>query len=332
MSTNDNRILVLAETENGKVKPLTFELLAVGKALSDSCQQTLCALVLGHDMEPVAREIADYVHETYILDHALLEKYQADLYVAALEEACKILKPVSLLMGHTYANQETAPRLACRAETGLVTDCIKVERDPETGHLLCSKSVYGGHARAVFELDTRPELVLLRPKVHAPAAKGTSKGCIMPLDCVIDPELAKNETVEVVMEESVQLDQAEVIVSAGRGVQTAEGVGEVRKLIKALEKHFERVELGASRPLVDANILPRPRQVGQTGERVSPELYIAVGISGSVQHVGGMAGSKKIVAVNSDPEAPIFHVADYGVVGPYEKVIPAMIQQLEDFS
>jgi electron transfer flavoprotein alpha subunit len=332
MSTKGNRILVLAETENGKVEPLTFELLAVGKALADSCQQILCALVLGKHMESVALEIADYVDETYVLDHSLLEKYQADLYVAALEEVCRILKPVSFLMGHTYNNQETAPRLACRAESGLVTDCIKVERDPETGHLLCTKSVYGGHAHAVFELDTRPELVLLRQKVYAPASKGTSKGRIMPLECEIDPELARNETIEVVMEESLHLDQAEVIVSAGRGVQTAEGVGEVQKLIKALEKYFEQVELGASRPLVDANILPRTRQVGQTGERVSPELYIAVGISGAVQHVRGMTGSKKIVAVNSDPEAPIFHMADYGVVGPYEKVIPAMIKQLEDFS
>lgn len=222
--------------------------------------------------------------------------------------------------------------MAYRAETVLVTDCIQVERDPETAHLLCTKSVYSGNAHAVFELDTRPEMVLLRPKGYAPASKGTSKARIVPLECRIDPALARAVTMKVVMEESVHLDQAEVFVGAGRGVQTAEGVGEVRKFIKALEKHFERVELGASRPLVDANILPRSRQVGQTGERVSPELYIAVGISGSVQHVSGMAGSKKIVAVHSDPEAPIFHVADYGVVGPYEKVIPAMIKQLEDFS
>jgi electron transfer flavoprotein alpha subunit len=329
-STQGDRILVITEQESGEASPVTLELLNAGRRLADSGGHILCALVLGHEVAALAEEMACYADEVYLLDHKLLAEFQADLYASALEEACQVLEPLSLLLGHTYDNLEMAPKVAFRLGSDLITDCVRVERDDGSGHLLCTKPVYGDNARAVFELDAHPQIALMRPKGYAPLVKGQLKGKIFPLECRIDPSSAKTESLAIISDESVNLDLAEAIVSAGRGVKDSEGIGELRKLIRTLEKYFERVELGASRPLVDAGILPRSRQVGQTGERVAPRLYVAVGISGSIQHVRGMSGSGKVIAINRDREAPIFGLADYGVVGNFEEVLPALITQLKE--
>jgi electron transfer flavoprotein alpha subunit len=331
-STQRHRILVVTEQESGESTPLSLELLNAGRRLADSGGHILCALVLGHEVAALAEEMACYADEVYLLDRKLLSGFQADLYASALEAACRELEPVSLLLGHTYDNLEMAPKVAFRLGSDLITDCLRVERDASTGDLLATKPVYGGNARAVFELDTVPQMVLLRPKVHAPLAKGRSGGKIIPLECEIDMSLMLTESLAIFPNEIANLDQAEVIISAGRGVKNLDGIGELKKLIGTFERYFDRVELGASRPLVDAGFAPRSRLVGQTGHRVAPKLYMAVGISGSLQHVRGMSASGKVVAVNRDREAPIFDMADYGVVGPFEEVIPALIQQLEEWT
>jgi len=325
-------ILVLVEAEGGRCAPITFELLKAGSELSQEKGDTLCVCILGHDVSGLAEEIAWYASRVYVVDDRSLSRFQPDLHAAALYHLCLYLKPRCLVMGHTYENLEMAPKLSGRLGTDLVTDCIRVERDQGTGHLLCTKPVYGGHAQAVFELDTFPQMVLIRPKGYKPSAKDHSKGEIIPLDCRVDVSPTLSESIASVPGERINLDQAEAIVSAGRGVRNAEGIGEIKKLIGTLEKYFDRVELGASRPLVESGLLPRSRQVGQTGERVAPRLYIAVGISGSIQHLTGMVGSGKIVAVNRDRDAPIFGAADYGVVGPFEEVLPALIEGLEELS
>jgi electron transfer flavoprotein alpha subunit len=266
------------------------------------------------------------------MDNQLLTDFQPDLRAQVLSDLCLSLRPHYLLMGHTYENLEMAPKMAVRLGADLITDCIQIERDAQTGNALATKPVYSGHALAVFELSTIPQMILLRSGSYKPLDKDPSRGEIIRLGCQLDPSLALTEKLNFVAEAAVNLGQAEVIVSAGRGVRNIEGIGELKKLISALEKFFERIELGASRPLVDSGVLPRSRQIGQTGERVSPALYIAVGISGAIQHLSGMINSKKIVAINSDREAPIFGAADYGVVGSFEEVLPALVQALKEMS
>jgi len=323
-------VLVLVETEEGRCAPITFELLKAGSEIAQEAEDALCAFVVGHDVSGPAEEAAGYVSRVYVADDRSLSPFQPDLYAQVVHDFCLSLKPLSLIMGQTYENLEMAPKIARRLGTDLITDCIRAERDSASGHLLCAKPVYGGNARAVFELDASPQMALIRPKAYEPTIEGRSKGEIIPVDCRVDPSLALTESLDVVSGEIVNLDQAEVIVSAGRGVRNIEGIEKLKTLIVALRKRFDRIELGASRPMVDAGLIPRSRQIGQTGERVAPRLYIAVGISGSIQHLSGITGSEKIVAVNKDAEAPIFGAADYGVVGPFEEVLPALIEQLEE--
>jgi electron transfer flavoprotein alpha subunit len=325
-------ILVLVEMEGGKCSPLTLELLKAAEGLAQENRDRLCACILGHETKALAEEIAYYVSSVFVVDHRLLSNFHPDLWSHVLSGLCLSLKPHTLVMSHTYENLETAPPIALRLGADLITDCIHIEREVSSGTLLATKPVYSGHAQAVFELDTIPRMVLLRPGIFKPCTKGLSRGEIIYWDCPLDPSPALTENITIVPEEVVNLGQAEVIVGAGRGVKNSEGLDEFKKLISALEKFFTRVELGASRPLVDAGLLPRSRQVGQTGERVAPRLYVAVGISGSIQHLSGMINSEKIVAINLDREAPIFGVADYGVVGPFEEVLPAMVQALKERS
>jgi electron transfer flavoprotein alpha subunit len=332
MSTDSNGIFIVVEQEAGRPTSLTLELLAIGRRLADSGGELLCACVLGHGITEVADDIACYADEVYALDDPLLAGFQVDLYASALENLCRILKPGVLLLGHTYENFEVAPKIACRMGSELITDCVGLERDGAAGSLLCAKEVYGGNALAVFKLDTRPWIVTLRQKVYEAITRSESTGKVIPFDLKLDPATALTETVSTVAEAGVNLGSAEVIVSGGRGVKTPEGIHELERLVDVLKRRFDRVELGASRPLVNEGLVPRSRQIGQTGERVSPELYIAVAISGATQHVSGIIGSKKIIAINKDGDASIFRAADYGVVGSFEDVIPAFIEQMEKLS
>jgi electron transfer flavoprotein alpha subunit len=173
-------------------------------------------------------------------------------------------------------------------------------------------------------------MATLRSKAAKPIGLGATRGKVIHFNPVIGESSAKIELVQAIKEESISLNNAEAIVSGGRGIQNAEGIEQLRGLVKSLRRYFSRVEWGASRPLVDAHLAPSSRQIGLTGEKVAPELYIAVGISGSMQHVTGISGAKKIIAINTNPKAPIFEVADYGVIGSFEEVVPALIKKLEE--
>ena len=258
-------ILVLVEAEGGKCAPMTLELLKATEELARENREVLCACILGHKTKALAEEIACYVSRVFVVDHELLSDFQPDLQAQALSELCMSVKPQTLIMGQTYENLEIAPKIALRLGADLITDCIHIEREASSGTLLVTKPVYSSHAQAVFELDAVPQIILLRPGVYKPCAKGSSRGEILPFDCPIDPSLALTENITLVSEEVVNLGQAEVIVSAGRGVKNIEGIGELKKLISSLGLFFDRVELGASRPLVDAGLLPVP------GKSVKPE-------------------------------------------------------------
>lgn len=331
MAEDKKRILVLVQQRpNGQSASITFELLKSATDLSRQGGETVCACILGSGVGALADEISYYAAEVYIIDDPTLGVYLPNVYASALKALCRDLAPRTVIMGHTYENREMAPKLACKMGNDLITDCVKIERDTETGALLCTKPIYGGNAYAVFEVNTEPQMVTVRPKSTEAMEKGSAKGAIIPFSFDFTQLRVLTQSKGLVPgADAVSLSQAEAIVAGGRGVKTAEGVEILRGLVSVLKRYFTSVELGASRPLVEEGLLPHSRQVGQTGEKVSPQLYIAVALSGAAQHMGGIGGSKKIVAINKDPEATIFEASDYGVVGSYETVVPALIQKLE---
>lgn len=331
MLKEQDRVLVLIEKEEGRCAPLSFELLRAGREVSHKSGETLSACVIGQDIRALSDELSHYADEVIALDNSVLANFDSHIWASALTKLCEHAKPTTIIMGHTSDNMELAPKLAFRVGSDLITDCVQLERDEGPGkHLLCTKPIYGGNAVVVIAVETKPQVVTLRPKVWHAIKKGESKGEVVSFDCNPEQFTSLTESVDVVPGESVSLDKADVIVSAGRGVKSAEGVAELDGILKALRQYFDHVELGSSRPLVDAGILPRSRQVGQTGEKVGPQLYIALAISGASQHVSGIVACKKVVAINKDPDAPIFDAADYGVVASYEDVLPGIISKLEE--
>jgi electron transfer flavoprotein alpha subunit len=233
-----------------------------------------------------------------------------------------------MILGSTLNNLTLAPWVAYNLGVEVITDCIQLTIEAETGHLLCTKPVYGAKFFATYKLEKKPYMATLRPKAVKPIGPGPIRGKVIHFDPVIDEASVRVKLIETVKEESINLNKAEAIVSGGRGIKDTEGIEKLKELVNALRRYFRSVELGASRPLVDAHLVPSSRQVGLTGEKVAPELYIAVGISGSLQHVTGISSAKKIIAINTDPKAYIFQVADYGVVGNFEEVVPALIRKL----
>jgi electron transfer flavoprotein alpha subunit len=310
--------------------PFTFELLGMAKQIATDLKGTLCAVTIGHEIADVSSKITYFVDEVYSIDHPRLPSFKPELYVSALEQLYRDVNPDVVLMGCTLDNLDLAPRLAYRMGVQVITDCIQLAVEPETGHLLCTKPVYGAKVTLVFKLLKKPYMATIRPKAVEPIGPGSATGKIIGFGPVIDESSVKVEMIEKINEETVSLDRAEAIVAGGRGVKNAEGLEQLKELVKVLKKYFGKVELGASRPLVDAHLVPSSRQIGLTGEKVAPEVYIAVGISGSLQHLTGVLGAKKIIAINIDPNANIFKVADYGIIGSFGEVVPALKRKLEE--
>jgi electron transfer flavoprotein alpha subunit len=330
-SQKHKRVLILAEIEDGQVASMTFELLQAGRELANKVGGNLCTAVLGHEISKISGEIARFSDEVYSLDHPLLTAFQLDLYTQALENLYGSAKPDIFLLGHTSDNLDFAPRLACKMGTELITDCTFLDIEPKTEHLLCTKPVYGGRALAIFEMIKKPQMATLRPRSTESITEPIlTKGEIIQFDPAIEKSLIRTESMGTVLGESVRLEKADVIVDGGRGVKSIEGINLLKELIEVLKKNFDRVELGGTRTLVESSFLPRSRQLGQTGEKASPQLCLAIGVSGSGQHLCGISGAKTIVAINKDEQAPIFASADYGVVGTYEDVVPALIKRLKE--
>lgn len=328
----DRKVLIILEREDREVAAITFELLQVGRELAGNVGGVLCSAVLGHRIGEISEHIARFSDEVYCIDSPLLETFRSALYTQLLEELCRQVSPEIILIGQTINNIDLAPKLAYRMGAKLVTDCTSISVDENTGSLICTKPVYGDRANAVFILNGKPKMATLRPRSAEPMKHSSGKGKILNLHIPVDQFSDCIELMGTVPGESVSLDKADAIVAGGRGIKGMEGLKILGELIEALKKYFDKVELGASRPLIDAGFLPKSRQLGQTGEKATPQLYIAIAISGSSQHVGGIAGSKKIIAINKDSEAPIFDIADYGVVGQYEYVVPALIGKLMELS
>jgi electron transfer flavoprotein alpha subunit len=328
-----NEVLILGEAKDGLPDLRTLELLSAGKKLSSAGGGGCSILFMGDAVSGAADKAGAYgPHKVYRVEDPLLKGFQPDLWLSALEQACSQIHPSVLLMSHGFVGMELGPRLACRLNSRLTTDCIDLSIDPADGLLLRTKPVSGGNAISVFKCPGQPQLATVRGKVFPPAEPGQTPGEVADIQVKIDPSMIRVESIERVKEETVSLDKANVVVAGGAGLGEADGFELLEELAAALRKSFNNVMIGCSRVAVDKGWISSDHQVGLTGTMISPDIYVAVGISGAIQHLVGMVHSKKIIAINTDPACNMFKVADYGIVEDYEDIVPALVEKLEELS
>ncbi|KXG75645.1 electron transfer flavoprotein subunit alpha [Thermotalea metallivorans] len=322
-------VWVFAEQRQGKIMPVAIELLGEGRKLADAIGVSLCAVLLGNHVEGLALDLIQYgADKVYLGQHPLLEKYTTDGYTKVLSDLIHKEKPEIVLMGATHIGRDLAPRVAARVDTGLTADCTKLEIDPEDKKLLQTRPAFGGNIMATIICPNhRPQMATVRPGVMDKAKKAEGrKGEIITFSVALEKSDIRTEVVEIVKahKTKVALEEAEVIVAGGRGLGKAEGFVLLEKLADKLGG-----VVGASRATVDAGWIDHAHQVGQTGKTVKPKIYIACGISGAIQHIAGMQNSDIIIAINKNAGAPIFQVADYGIVGDLYEVVPALMDALD---
>ena len=319
----DNKgVMIFIEVTEGKLANIAKELLGAGRKLANDLSEELSALVIGNGLENIAAEaIAFGADKVYVVDAPLLKDYRTDSYVAIVEKVVKQSNPRMLLMGQTNIGRDLAPRIAFKLSTAAVMDCIALEIDAATKQLLLTKPVYGGNARAIYTMETLPYMATVRAKAMTALAMDTTrKGEVIDVDAaLISTDIRTNVLQKVVQEvEGIKIEDASIIISGGRGIGGPEGFKQLDELAKLLKG-----AMGASRPACDNGWVPETIQIGLTGKIVSPDVYIAVCISGSTQHLAGCSGAKNIIAINRDPEANIFREARFGAVGDWKKIIPA---------
>jgi electron transfer flavoprotein alpha subunit len=326
---SDSNILIIGETSKGSLSAGTLEILGGGRRLADALDSTLALALLGPGLGAMAEEaVVRGADEVYVAEDPRLGDYQADVHLQILERTVAGLGPEILIMSQTSTGRDLAPRLACRLKTGLSMDCVELDIDPTTGLMRMTRPVYGCKALAATVCRTKPQMATVRAGAFRPGDPDTSrKGRIVPIAADIDQSLIGARLVERVEEkpEGVALEDARVVVSGGRGMGSAESFAILEDLAQLLGG-----AVGASRPPCDAGWMPSTRQVGLTGKIVRPDLYFAVALSGSSQHVAGCADAKTIVAVNRDPGANIFSAAHYGAVGDYREILPPFIERVRE--
>ena len=322
-------VWVFAEQREGALMPVVKELLGEGRKLADEIGCSLCSVLCGNHVEGLAEELFEYgADKVYLADHKELESYRTDAYTAVIHDAIKSYKPEIVLLGATHIGRDLGPCLAVRCNTGLTADCTKLEIDEEDKKIKQTRPAFGGNLMATIVCPNhRPQMSTVRPGVMEKADRQEGrKGQVIPLSVSFEKDDIRTRILEVVKQagEAVSLTDAEIIVSGGMGLGGAEGF----ELLKKLADKLGGV-VAASRAAVDAGWIDHSYQVGQTGTTVRPKLYFACGISGAIQHVAGMQNSEQIIAINKNPAAPIFEVADYGIVGDFNQVIPALIEALD---
>jgi len=319
-------VWVWVEQFQGKAAGISWEMMGQGRLLADRLGTTLSACVLGEDVEGLAREAIAYgADRVFLADHPTLRVYRTEPYSRILVDLVRQYLPEVLLLGASTRGRDLAGSVATPLYTGLTADCTGLDIDPETRLLQQTRPAFGGNIMAtIVTPDHRPQMATVRHRVfEMPTPDPTRQGEIVrvPADLVED-DVATKVLDFILQEGDVNLADARVIVSGGRGVGGPEGFEPLRELAQVLGG-----ALGASRAAVDAGWIPYAHQVGQTGRTVRPDLYIACGISGAIQHRAGMSTSRVIVAINKDPEAPIFEIATYGIIGDVKDVVPALTAQ-----
>lgn len=322
-------IWVFVETENGKAKSVGYELLTPARQLADETKEKLVAVIIGKDIDQIAQNTIFYgADEAIVVEGEEYNIYNTDAYTYALSELIEKYKPSILLMGATNNGRDLGPRVACRLNTGLTADCTSLAIDEESGNMAWTRPAFGGNLMATILCpEHRPQMGTVRPGVFKKGIMDKSKSAkIIKEDIHIDASKIRTKIVKRIKEvtEAVNLEEAEIIVSGGRGIGKPENFSYIRDLAEALG-----ATVGSSRACVDAGWIPHAHQVGQTGKTVAPKIYFACGISGAIQHLAGMSGSDTIIAINKNPDAPIFDVANYGIVGNLMEVIPLLIEEIK---
>jgi len=316
-------VLVFAEQYKNKVAPVTFELLGKGKELAEKLNEKLLCVILGNNIFNEAKVLCSYADKVYIYDNSELKDFKIDLYTDIISNLAEEIKPNIILFGATPIGRSLAPRVAVRLRTGLTADCTGLTIDKD-GNLIQTRPAFGGNVMAkILCLNSRPQMATVRYKVMKKAKK-TKSGKIIIKD--YSPVLSKIDIIKSEkMSIGIDIVDADIVVSGGKGLGKPDGF----KLLKEFANLIGG-SIGASRAVVDDGWIDHIHQVGLSGRTVRPKLYIACGISGSVQHLAGMKTSETIVAINSDPDAPIFKVSHYGVVGDLYEVIPALMKEIKN--
>jgi electron transfer flavoprotein alpha subunit len=318
-----NTILIVAEQSDGKFKSITHQLLGEAGRLASALGGSVEVVVLGSGIQEMAAQLGAFgAAKVYAADDATLASGDPDTAAPTVLELVKRTQPQIVLLGATPFGLAVAPRLATQLKCALASDCTAFA--VEGGQVNITRPVYGGRAIAVYQARSMPLIATLRQNAFAPAAAGSAQAAVEALP--VTPAQLKTKVVETSKSASgkIELTEAPIVVTGGRGMQGPENFPLVEALAGTLGG-----AAGATRAVVDAGWRPYGEQVGQTGKTVSPSLYIAAGVSGAMQHLVGMKTSKVIVAINKDPDAPIFKVADYGIVGDALKILPLLTEELK---
>ena len=330
MEAKTKDLWVFVETnEDGTAKNVGIELLTPGKMMAGKQGGALVAVVIGNNVDEAVKAASEHgADKVIVVDGPEYAHYTTDAYAIALCTLVEKYGPTSMLIGATNNGRDLGPRVSCRLHTGLTADCTALDVDEESGNVAWTRPAFGGNLMATILCpDHRPQIGTVRPGVFKKSDAVEAKAEVIKEDIHVDAKDIRTQVLELIKEadgENVDLEGAEIIVSGGRGVGGPEGFEPVKALADVLGG-----VVGASRAAVDAGWIAHAHQVGQTGKTVGPKLYIACGISGAIQHVAGMSGSDCIVAINKDPEAPIFDIADYGVVGNLFEVLPVLTEEIK---
>jgi len=320
-------VWVFAEQRDGELNPVSLELLGKAQVLAETLNQEISALLLGYRVSDLSKTLIKYgADNVYLVEHKALANYRTLAYTKAVEELVREYKPNIFLIGATHIGRDLAPRVSRRVGVGLTADCTDLTIDPDEGILLQTRPAFGGNVMAtIANRYSRPQMSTVRPGVMEALPKPDKKGNMIKHKVSLLEKEIGTKILEVVKEKKkgVDITKAKVIVAGGRGVGDDKGFKKLQKLAAILGG-----EVAGTRIVVEKGWIPSENQVGQTGKSVRPEIYIACGVSGAIQHRAGMMNSRYIIAINTDPRAAIFQVADWGIVGDLHEVVPEMIKQL----
>ncbi len=321
---------VFAEQRDGSLAPVALELLGKGRELADQMGTELSAVLLGYEVEDLASELIAYgADQVIVVDDPELRHFRDERYAKAFSELAGKYKPAIILAGATVTGRSFIPRVAIKLNTGLTADCTGLDYDADSGNLLQTRPAFGGNIMAtIITANHRPQMATVRHKVMDPLPRDDDRNGIIIREQIVfdfDDEMSQWLGFEKEHTTLVNITEANLIISGGRGLKEAKNFAMIEELAEALDG-----AVGASRAAVDAEWIPYSHQVGQTGKTVKPTIYVAIGISGAIQHLAGMSSADYIIAINKDPDAPIFKAADLGIVGDLFEVVPKLIKRVKE--
>ncbi|MDK0796710.1 electron transfer flavoprotein subunit alpha/FixB family protein [Clostridium perfringens] len=323
-----NGVWVFAEQREGQLQKVSLELLGEGRKIADKLGSKLTALLIGSKVQNLVEDLSRHgADEVLVVDAPELENYTTDGYTKAICELANAKKPNIIFIGATFIGRDLGPRVAARLETGLTADCTSLDVDVESGDLLATRPAFGGNLMATIVCpDHRPQMATVRPGVFEKLPLGENDATVENVEVKFNSNDIRTKIVEIIKEHKdiVDISEANVLVAGGRGIGSEENFKMLKELAEVMNG-----SIAASRAAVEKGWVDKDYQVGQTGKTVRPNIYVACGISGAIQHAAGMQDSDMIIAINKDANAPIMKIADYAIVGDVNKVVPEFIAQLK---